>query len=534
MATQRRPVAFSRFGGLRLDLPPDEVGPEDAIALQDVDWADNNPGLLRPRAGATKLNTIEPEGLYSAVTRHSDQRLIALRNPSFSSPKLLCALSTSGGSEVKTVELPAESGDRIWFVQYGTPTAEYTYAYSEIMPPRRFDGTNFSTPTATVDGVAGKALPLIKYAAVWGDGGNRLVAATPGASWKGGADGPGGAHTSESHVWFSDPGNAESWHTVAPEANYVQVSPGDGERITGICEWNGQIFVAKQTKLYVFYSVGTDSEGGPIFNYRTIHIGAVMQDPLNVADLVNPHNVPVMVAGDEGVYLLTSAGVMVTNGGRPMLISQALSALTTRSSIYGPMNAYLGGNATWSKFKGLYYFNRRLYVLGTKWINPSRILVYDLEHDAWLVWRMAMNSIVAWEKGTVESGLYFTGANTPFVYAYDEGAATDPSAAIEPFWQSGFYNLGSDDEKSFVETKLWGKGQLTYAGYGDLSETASFSEAVDLGNALLLPFTEERRNYADQTATLFSHRITLGENARIGRIARYLRETRTSGTKTKS
>jgi hypothetical protein len=528
MTTERRPIAFNRFGGLRLDLPPDEVGPEEALALLDVDWADNNPGLLRPRAGATKLKAPEASGLYSAMTRHNQDRLLVLKN---TSPKMLCAIS-AGGEETKTVEWPSPSS-RVGFIQFGTPAAEYSYAFSESTVPIRYDGTNFTTPTATVDGVAGKAMPLTKYAAVWGDAGNRLVVATSGRSWKGGLNGPDGAQSSESHVWFSDPGDGESWHTVAPEANYVQLDPGDGERITGICQWNGMIFVTKRTKLYVFYSTSTDNEGGPIFNYRTVNIGSLVQDPLNVGNSTNPHNVPILAAGDEGVYLLTAAGVMVTNGGRPMLISQALSALGTTSSIYGPMNAYLTSNSIWRNYRGLYYYNRRLYVLGSRALDPSRILIYDLEQNAWLVWRASLSSMVAWEKTTVETRLYFTGHSTPWIYAYDEGVATDPTAALEPFWQSGFYNLGTDDEKSLVETKLWGRGQLTYAGYADLAETADFSEAVDLGNAFLLPFTQEARNHADLTATLFSHKVTLGEHARIGRITRYLRETRTAGTKSK-
>lgn len=388
MATERRPVAFNRFGGLRLDLPLDEVGPEQAILARDVDW-DSSPGVLRPRDGFQKLKSAEATGTYQGLFAHSDSVLLATKVVSEASKKLV-ALGFDG---VETGEIAwTATAGKPTFARFGTPSASYTYAragYVAAHAPVRYDGAVFTTPTATVDGVAGKVMPRGTFMLAWPEGGNRLIAANTAAT-----GGPNAAASSVSHVWFSDPGNAESWHTVAPEANYVQLSPGDGEEITGMCAWNGQIFVFKATKFYVFYGVSTDNEGAPVFNFRTVELGKGTRISRPARETLAETSDQICCATDVGVFLCCSDGIYVTTGGQPEKISQALKPLEEGSQFTGPMATFLSGETESFRWPaaGICSIGRRIYVKGYEYM-----LVYDLDVASWVAgWKMKAVSFLPW------------------------------------------------------------------------------------------------------------------------------------------
>jgi hypothetical protein len=68
---------------------------------------------------------------------------------------------------------------------------------------------------------------------------------------------------------FSDAGAPETYSAN----NYVHLIPGDGEEIIGVCTFGNQLFVFKESKIFVFYGTATDSTGNPVFNYRTVVVG---------------------------------------------------------------------------------------------------------------------------------------------------------------------------------------------------------------------------------------------------------------------
>jgi hypothetical protein len=81
-----------------------------------------------------------------------------------------------------------------------------------------------------------------------------------------------------SKLWFSDAATPET----ITASNFVQVTPGDGQPITGMAVFGTQLFVFKQTKFFVFYGNSTDATGLPVFNYRMMDTGVGCSLPTNM------------------------------------------------------------------------------------------------------------------------------------------------------------------------------------------------------------------------------------------------------------
>lgn len=98
--------------------------------------------------------------------------------------------------------------------------------------------------------------------------------------------------------------------------------------------------------------------------------------------------------------------------------------------------------------------------------------------------------------------------------------ATDPGWA----WQSGLYDLGSEDEKELVKAKLWGAGEIAIA-------TSKDFKAIEPRKTFVMgdETTQKSQNISDK-ATLFSHRFSGSGKASVQRFVRYLRTTATSGS----
>jgi hypothetical protein len=166
--------------------------------------------------------------------------------------------------------------------EFGTGTTSYLYL-AQGYGASVFRATlapTFSTPAG---------MPNAQFLAVQPSD-NRLVAAYTSAD-------------PASRVKFSDPGDAETWGAN----NYVDLTPNDGEVITGMVAWRDQLFVFKQNQFFVFYGNSTDGSGNPVFNYRTVDTGV---------GAVNGR-FSTCVAAPDGVYFMSARGVYRTTGGSP-------------------------------------------------------------------------------------------------------------------------------------------------------------------------------------------------------------------------
>ncbi|HEX7246419.1 MAG TPA: hypothetical protein VF245_12740 [Solirubrobacterales bacterium] len=501
-----KPNAFQNFGGLVLNQPLDGVGGEQAIDLLDVDWG-GSLGTLRSRGGASAFTGAAATN-YNVLFPHSLIRLLARRAAT------LYAINEAG-NEIAGKSIVVPENKHLAFAKLGTPSASYTYIADQENTLKRYDGTDFTSPTCTVAGAKGVAMPKGKYLCVWPDGGNRLVIA--GTT---GAGGPAGAISSGSHVWFSMPGNAEEYEGTA----YVQLTPGDGEEITGCVCWGGMVFVFKETKCFIFFGVSADQEGKPIFNFRTMDLGTRITAPASFAG-------EKAVVGNDSVYFVADDGVYATTGGEPSLLSTDLEPLAKSQPLVGPVLITLG-ERRWVDAEGIAYMNECIYVGLVSGGVVDRVMKYDLRKQGWTILSASLNAMVGWVEQTNTRGRVFfsgSGAGNKKIFFYTTAVDTDASVTMDPRWQSGFYDLEDADEKTLTNMKVWGTGEVTVKVAEDYKEIGTGTK-FKLGTS---PKIAQRQLKKSQTATLFSHQISGTAPWSVQRIDRYLRETRVPATKKK-
>lgn len=504
MPTPPRPIPFTNYGGLILNKPLDDVGSDNAIDCLDVDW-DASLSTLRSRQGAAAYSAADAASSYDVLFGHSLVRLISRRGAT------LLAINEAGGEVAgKTI---ATNEKHVAFAKLGTPSASYTYIADAENTLKRYDGSDFTSPTAKVAEAAGVAMPKGKFLAVWPDGGNRLVVAGTTAG-----GGPAGAISSGSHVWFSMPGNGEEYEPTA----FVQLNPGDGEEIVGCVAFGGMIFVFKETRCFIFYGVSADANGQPVFNFRSVELGTRMRPP----GAKHTENV---IAGNDSVYFVADAGVFATTGAEPSLLSDDLEPLSHSQVLVGPIGTTLGGRR-WVNAAGIAYQGECLFVGLEEGGVVDRLMKFDLRKQAWTIYGAALNSFVAWNEQTnTRSRLFFsgTGAGNRRIYFYTPATDLDASAwNLEPRWQSGLYELEDADEKTFVGTKMWGSGEVVLKvaeDYGALDEGITY----ELGVAPAIGQDQKQRG---QTATLFSHQFSGDAPWSVQRLDRYLQSSRVAET----
>lgn len=502
-----KPIPFTQYGGLILNKPLDDVGADNAIDLLDVDW-DTSLSTLRSRQGAAAFSPADAASSYDALFGHSLTRLLARRGTT------LYALNEEG-KEVAG-KTAATNEKHLAFAKLGTPSAAYTYIADQENALKRYDGSDFTTPTCNVGEAKGVAMPKGRFLAVWPDGGNRLVVAGTTA-----AGGPNGAISSGSHVWFSMPGNGEEYEGTA----YVQLNPGDGEEITGCVAWGGMIFVFKETRCFIFYGVSADDDGKPVFNFRSVELGTRMRAP----GAKRAENV---IAGNDSVYFVADHGVYATTGAEPSLLSDDLTPLAESTPLRGPILTTLG-TRRWVNGAGIAFMGEALYVGLEEGGIVDRVMKFDLRQQAWTIYTAALNCLVAWNEQTNNRARIFfsgTGAGNRRVYFYTPATDADASAAdLDCRWQSGDYELESADEKTFVNAKMWGTGEVTVKVAEDYKALGN-GVVFKLGVA---PAIGQAQHQLGQTATLFSHQFSGAAPWSVQRMDRYLRETRATETQKK-
>lgn len=507
MPTPPRPIPFTQFGGLILNRPLDDIGADDACDLLDVDW-DGSLSMLRSRPGAAAFSPEDAASSYDILFGHSLIRLLARRGST------LHALNAEG-KEVAG-KTAAVNEKHLSFAKLGTPSASYTYIADQENTIKRYDGSDFTSPTAKVGDVAAGAMPKGRFLAVWPDGGNRLVVAGTTA-----AGGPNGAISSGSHVWFSMPGNGEEYEGTA----FVQLNPGDGEEIVGCVAFGGMIFVFKETRCFIFFGVSADDDGKPVFNFRSVELGTRLRAP----GAKRAENV---IAGTDSVYFVADHGVYATTGAEPSLLSDDLAPLALSQPLRGPIVTTLG-ERRWVNAAGIAYSGEALYVGLESGGVVDRVLKFDLRMQAWTIYSAALNCLVAWYEQTNNRARIFfsgTGAGNRRVYFYTPATDVDASAAdLDCRWQAGFYELEEADEKTFVHAKMWGTGEVTLKiaeDYGELDKGRKFKLGVS-------PKVAQAQAQAGQTGTLFSHQFSGTAPWSVQRLDRYLRETRVPETQGK-
>lgn len=499
------PFKIDQFGGLNLRDDPTEFGAAAAQDLLNVDL--DSRGRLRTRDG------------YASFGTTTDAALMVLPTPSTVNSALVGAVSwdaaSSGTIQVDIFDSSGSVASTPTATSMGTvvPTGSYTRLGTYTWIPTWSASVNgvlrgFSnglvnlTPTEmpAFVGVLPTSSRLVQ--------GNYHTSTTT----------PSGANGSRSTVFFSNPGLA----TTYSADNWVELRPGDGEHITGMATWRDLLLVFKQSTCFVFYGESTDATGGAVFNFRPISLPTPLSRALGQTR-------PYVVAGDDGVYYSTNAGIYKTDGGDPTLISDVIRGLFTVSS----------GVSSSIRFDGnppiLSWTNDRLLATYTTAAGTTRTLVHDPVEGNWLLMsNLGTTGTFATfppldydatpGTGDFQERMIFP-SGTSLFYT-DPNTTTDNGSGISWSYTSGAYDLDlPGQEKILRYSSMHGSGTVTLQIAPDLGSVDTGS-AVALGTA---PAVDEGFQDVDRAGMLFSHKLSGTGAARVSRVTHYLSHVRSMG-----
>jgi len=494
-----RPFDFKDFSaGLNLRDKADVVTEREAIDLLNVTFTER--GAIRQRDGFTDFTPTD-------LTNRADSL-----SP-FYTVAGLRQLVIGAGTRIDVVDqfgLPVASrsglnGGPYSFARFADPAHEYLYAGNGKDSLQRWDGAVWTggDALATVNGAAAQAMPragsICVTASVSGatsgsNASNRLVATAFGTTTNGG---PGGFASTPSRVFFSNPGQPEIWETdgfagtpgsVLPRGrNYVDLTPGDGERIMAAVTWRELVFVFKETKFFVLWGEGQNADGTPTFQFREIVNSVGLAAPLGVS------------AGRDGVYFMNRRGVYRTSGGDPVLLSDVISPLWTGDpDIYytgAPINlaAYASARLLWQQ--------EQVFVAvptGVSTVN-DRMLLYDTQHQWWTVYDIAASALASFRRVDRMELHHGYALGPQRIGRRNYGGATDRDAPIRSFWRSGWGDYGSSQVKTIRETKVWGAGIVNVS----LSTDFNRSQLATLRTV----FSNPQRTYDELNASYPSYDV---------------------------
>ena len=315
---------------------------------------------------------------------------------------------------------------------------------------------------ATVDGVSGRAMPRAGAICVTAstpgstsgtNASNRLIATAFGTQTNAG---PGGAQTTPSRVYFSNAGQPEIWETDGAGApvrgrNYIDLTPGDGEKIMAAVAWRELVFIFKETKFFVLWGEGTNpTDGTPTFQVREVVNAIGLASPLAVA------------AGRDGVFFMNRRGVYQTSGGDPKLLSDVLSPMWTAGPRHllplqpdqprapGPRAARCG---TWSACTWRSPPARRRPTTASSSTTP--------QHQWWSLYDLPASALASFRADVQPEVTFGYAAGPKRVGHLVRGADTDVNnAIIVSRWRSGWADYGTSQQMVLRETKVWGSGAV--------------------------------------------------------------------------
>lgn len=424
------PYAFQGFGkGLDLASKPDATDPASCIDCLNVAYSDR--GAITQRPGYDNLTTSaltnRPASLESFYTTSGTKQLLA------GCGTRLEAIEAGGGVKASATGLTSAVWD---FARFGQPNSEVAYAGNGTDTLRKWNGTEWTAPTATVGGEASKAMP--KAGALCVDPSNNRLVCSGFSTTTGG---PNGLTSSPSHVYWSEVGDPEKYETTAS----LQLTPGDGERIQAVIAWKEFVFAFKETKFFVIGQTGEDAEGKPEFDYRSVDSSAGLASPRAI------------VSHPTGVYFMARNGVYRTTGQEPELISSPVEPIW--SGDISPF--YTGGILAHGSITNcaMGTWEDRIYLAFPTSEANDRVLVYDPQYEWWSLYSMPASCFATFRpsSGTELAFGYASGSN--HVGRHALSYTNDDGSSITSYWRSGWFDFDNPDVKKVRGQKVWGSGK---------------------------------------------------------------------------
>ncbi len=444
-------LPFEGFGkGLNLTSKSDAVDPAECVDCLNVLYTQRGAIQSRPgyNNGTASELTNRAESLSPFYKASGTKQLVA------GCGTRLEALSS--GFEV-VASATGLSGGPWDFTRFGKPNEEAVYAGNGTDSLRKWDGSNWTNPTITVDGAGAKtgvkASSLCVLAAY-----NRLVC----GGFSGTTGGPGGAESSPSHVYFSEEGNPEAFESTA----YIQFTPGDGEKVKAVIAWREYVFVFKETKFFVITDQARDSENKPEFVFQTIDTGVGLASSRAVC------------VHQTGVYFMSREGVYRTTGQEPEQISNLVEPIWTGdTSLF-----YKGGTLAFSAIQNcaMETWDEKIYLSFPTSEAANRQLVYSPEYKWWSLQDLPASCMATFRPENETELVFGYSSGEKMIGRHKTSYTNDDGKAIKERWRSGWFDLGSADIKKVRAAKIWGTGKVTVEIDKDFSENTGKPEQMDL------------------------------------------------------
>jgi hypothetical protein len=427
--------------GLNLDDQIDQL--DTATMIDGIDVVFTNRGTVKTRDGFDEFTSSEGTNRYDSMaayytTAGTNQLVCGAGNR-------LDVLNTSGGVVASSTSPTASPH---YFTRFGGPNNEVMYIANGTDTVRQWNGSAFSTPSWVTTTIDGKFLAVTPWD-------NRLVCAGFNGTTAG--DNP-------NSVRFSNAGDPLTFKAN----NYVDLTPGDGEIITGVVVWNQRLIVFKQTKFFVFSTTNTDSAGEPIFSYNPVANNRGLYAPGAVA------------VNDDGVYFVDREGVYRTTGGSAVCVSDNIAPIFIGS----PPESYGSGileTTQFSKVKAS-SFNSQIWVAfpaeGSTF--NDRVLVFDIVQNSWTIYAIDAGALCPWRISGRDEMMIAFSTGTKDIVRHSPAYTTDDGTTIIGRFRSGFTDAGSPDRKTVREFKVWGQGDLRY-GVGVDYQSSSWVDDLSLG-----------------------------------------------------
>lgn len=279
------------------------------------------------------------------------------------------------------------------FVHFAT-TVNYMVAFNGVDAPWKWDGITVSAlANAPVDG----QFALLHMEKLF-----TVPTSTP------------------STLWWSASFEPENW----PAVNYWDIGKGDGDVVTALVPYIGDLVIFKRYAIYIMQGSGLDD-----FRLDLIepHIGAVGPRAAVVEGM------RLYFVADDGIYAFN--GVEAEN--------------LTRDRIPGLWSGINKGylhKAVAGRWNGLLWF---AVPEGTDTTN-NLVLVYDPATQSWWPWRgINISCLQTYNDGT-QLLLYGGSATDGFVLQQDTGYS-DAGVAITSYWQGKNFDVGSTARKKKIK-----------------------------------------------------------------------------------
>lgn len=446
-------VSVTKFGGLRLDVDPADVGWGEAIDVSNLVL--DREGQAHTREALDELNALDGtlESTELGIFETSAKKTYVIVRLAAGPSMKLEGYSVSSTTLIDSVTQDISSSQAMSGATLGDDTgtgAFYFVSGDGVL--RKWDGTSFTT-IATAPSTSIELVTLFPRS-------NRLVLQDRAGN--------------DSRLSFSDQGDPETYSDVT-----LDLTPGDGSGIVGMATFQDYVFVFKRDRHFVLTTESEDQDGNPFFNYFTVDGFGSTGKP---------------VVGKHGVYFFDGHDVWVTNGtDLPKRVSDHVGPFLRGEVSLGGISL-VSTNVPQPR---LHYALGRLYLRITNSTNSTGFwLVYDEQAKAWGMYTAYSGTMTvagAGELHETDGTVYSlfimsSGSGSNSVRICKFGINGTPSQDgdtddVDWYYQTGYVAPADPHRTTVRESIVWGTGS---ANLQLLTRGARTGDTADTGDDLTL------------------------------------------------